>query len=67
MANESRQIVIPILPDTWDNRSRASTLYFKLAHEAGLQTRVGNHGVFIEGTTEQISHGERLVKEAGLQ
>lgn len=67
MANQSKQIVLPILPDSWENRSRASTLFYKLAHEAKLNTRVGNHGVFIEGTAEQIAHGERLMKEAGLQ
>lgn len=67
MTTESKVIVIPIKPDNWDNRSRASTLFYKLAHVAKLKTRVGNHGVLIEGTADQIAHGERLVKEAGLQ
>jgi hypothetical protein len=67
LTTESKVIVIPIKEDSWDNRSRASTLFYKLAHQAKLKTRVGNHGVLVEGTVEQITHGERLVKEAGLQ
>ena len=67
MTIESKMIVIPIKEDSWDNRSRASTLFYKLAHHAKLKTRVGNHGVLVKGTAEQIAHGERLVKEAGLQ